>query len=158
MRYAEVPTAIRPCDHADRSGSPVHRPADGPVIRLGMYGAQPITPISGIPIAVVARCEVQLRDYAESMDPIVARALRCPARLYDWNAGWILGRRFRCLTHTGRRTGRQYRTMLEVIGENPVVGEVIVLAGLGRSAQWYRNVVAGKATDLVPVPTLPRTG
>jgi hypothetical protein len=38
--------------------------------------------------------------------------------------------------------------MLEVAGENRGRGEVIVLAGFGRSAQWYRNLLAGKATEV----------
>jgi deazaflavin-dependent oxidoreductase (nitroreductase family) len=74
--------------------------------------------------------------------------LRAPARLYDWNVGWILGRRFLRLTHVGRRTGRPYRTMLEVVGENRDRDEVIVVAGLGRSAQWYRNLLADTATEV----------
>lgn len=48
----------------------------------------------------------------------LAKLLRAPARLYDWHAGWILGRRFLRLTHVDRRSGRHYHTMLEVIGEN----------------------------------------
>jgi deazaflavin-dependent oxidoreductase (nitroreductase family) len=80
--------------------------------------------------------------------PIVASALRAPARLYDWHLGWILGRRFLRLTHRGRRTGRQYRTMLEVIGEDRAARELMVIAGLGRSAQWYRNLLAGHASEV----------
>jgi deazaflavin-dependent oxidoreductase (nitroreductase family) len=80
--------------------------------------------------------------------PILAAMLRAPARLYDWNGGWVLGRRFLRLTHVGRRTGREYRTMLEVVGENRDRHEVIVVAGLGRSAQWYRNLLADKATEV----------
>lgn len=79
---------------------------------------------------------------------ILVRLLRAPTRLYDWNVGWVLGRRFLCLTHIGRRTGRQYRTMLEVVGENRDRHEVIVVAGLGRSAQWYRNLLEGKAIEV----------
>jgi deazaflavin-dependent oxidoreductase (nitroreductase family) len=79
---------------------------------------------------------------------MLAAVLRAPARLYDWKVGWILGRRFLRLTHVGRRTGRQYRTMLEVVGENRDRHEVIVVAGLGRSAQWYRNLLADKATEV----------
>jgi deazaflavin-dependent oxidoreductase (nitroreductase family) len=74
--------------------------------------------------------------------------LRAPARLYDWQAGWILGRRFLRLTHVGRRTGREYQTMLEVVGEDRGRAEVMVIAGLGRSAQWYRNLLAGKAAEV----------
>ena len=80
--------------------------------------------------------------------PILAAVLRAPARLYDWDFGWVFGRRFLRLTHVGRRTGREYRTMLEVVGENRDRHEVIVVAGLGRSAQWYRNVLADKATEV----------
>lgn len=52
------------------------------------------------------------------------------------------------LTHTGRRSGRTYQTVLEVVGEDHETGEVMVLAGLGRSAQWYRNVRADTAVEI----------
>jgi deazaflavin-dependent oxidoreductase (nitroreductase family) len=80
--------------------------------------------------------------------PILRRVLRLPALLYDWNAGWLLGHRFLRLTHAGRRSGRRYRTVLEVIGTGPAPGEVIVMAGLGRSADWYRNVMAHPAIEV----------
>ncbi len=38
--------------------------------------------------------------------------------------------------------------MLEVIGENRARHELFVMVGLGRSAQWYRNVVAGGAVEV----------
>ncbi len=79
----------------------------------------------------------------------VTRLLAAPTYIYDWDAGWILGRRFVRLTHEGRRSGRVYRTMLEVVGEDRAIGEVFVMAGLGRSAQWYRNVRAGHALEIV---------
>lgn len=75
-------------------------------------------------------------------------ALRAPALLYDRNLGWVLGRRFLRLTHRGRRSGRCYRMMLEVIGEDRDRRELFVLVGLGRGAQWYRNVVAGGAVEI----------
>jgi deazaflavin-dependent oxidoreductase (nitroreductase family) len=80
--------------------------------------------------------------------PTVVKLLGAPAHLYDWHAGWLLGRRFLRLTHVGRRTGRHYQTMLEVIGENRTSREVIVIAGLGRSAQWYRNLQAHDAIEV----------
>lgn len=76
------------------------------------------------------------------------KVLRAPTRLYDWRAGWILGRRFLRLTQIGRRSGRQYQTMLEVIGENRTTREVIVIAGLGRSGNWYRNLRAHDAIEV----------
>ncbi len=80
--------------------------------------------------------------------PRTKRLLRAPARLYDWHLGWLLGRRFLRLTHVGRRSGRRYQTMLEVLGENPRSDELIVVAGLGRSADWYRNLQAGEAREV----------
>ncbi len=38
--------------------------------------------------------------------------------------------------------------MLEVVGEDRATGELIVLAGRGRSAQWYRNLRAGNAAEI----------
>lgn len=80
--------------------------------------------------------------------PLLGRVLGAPAYLYDAHAGWLLGRRFLRLTHVGRRTGRRYRTMLEVIGQDRRTGEVLVMAGLGRSAQWLRNIEAGNAVEV----------
>jgi deazaflavin-dependent oxidoreductase (nitroreductase family) len=80
--------------------------------------------------------------------PVLRRLLRAPGRRYDWHAGWLLGRRFLRLTHRGRRSGRRYRTVLEVVGTDRAPGEVVVLAGLGRSADWYRNVLAGQAVEV----------
>jgi deazaflavin-dependent oxidoreductase (nitroreductase family) len=74
--------------------------------------------------------------------------LRAPVVLYDWDLGWLLGRRFLRLTHRGRRSGRYYRMMLEVIGTDRVRREVFVMVGLGRRAQWYRNVLAGGAVEI----------
>ena len=71
-----------------------------------------------------------------------------PALLYDWHAGWLLGHRFLRLTHVGRRSGRRYRTVLEVIGTGRAPGEVIVIAGLGPSADWYRNLQAHPAIEV----------
>ena len=83
-------------------------------------------------------------------DPCVARrphaalrvAFRVPSVLYRWNLGWLLGHRFLLLEHTGRRTGAQYQTVLEVLTYAPGSRESTVLSGWGRSADWYRNVEA----------------
>ncbi len=77
------------------------------------------------------------------------RILRAPALVYHANAGWLLGERFLLLTHLGRRSGRSYQTVLEVIGSEPAVGEVMVIAGLGSAADWYRNVQAHPAVEVV---------
>jgi hypothetical protein len=38
--------------------------------------------------------------------------------------------------------------MLEVIGENKPEEELIVIAGLGRTAQWYRNLQVHEAVEV----------
>lgn len=80
--------------------------------------------------------------------PLAKRALRAPARLYDRNLGWLLGHRFLRLTHQGRRSGRRYETVLEVLGPGRTADEFVVIAGLGPSANWYRNVLAGGAVEV----------
>ncbi len=82
------------------------------------------------------------------LGPVMRRLLRAPAALYDRNMGWILGRRFLRLTHVGRRSGRRYRTVLEIVGTGPAPDELIVMAGLGRGADWYRNVHAQPAVEV----------
>ncbi len=62
--------------------------------------------------------------------------------LYSMDAGWLLGHRFLLLAHRGRRTGRVYRTVLEVIAWDETTREAVVMSGFGRGSQWYRNVLA----------------
>ncbi|HEX7662618.1 MAG TPA: nitroreductase family deazaflavin-dependent oxidoreductase [Pseudonocardiaceae bacterium] len=65
---------------------------------------------------------------------------RAPLRLYDWNAGWLVGHRFLRLTHVGRRSGKQYQTVLEVMMIDHSNGDIMVMAGFGRKADWLRNI------------------
>jgi deazaflavin-dependent oxidoreductase (nitroreductase family) len=74
---------------------------------------------------------------------------RAPIRLYNRNLGWLLTERMLCLTHVGRRSGRLYRTVLEVIGTDDATGEVFVIAGFGRSSDWYRNIQASPPVEIV---------
>jgi len=73
--------------------------------------------------------------------PLVKRALALPNAIYDAGAGWLLGHRFLRLTHRGRRSGRAYRTVLEVVAWRD--GEATVVSGTGPKAQWLRNAQAG---------------
>ncbi|GAA2864070.1 nitroreductase family deazaflavin-dependent oxidoreductase [Pseudonocardia halophobica] len=65
-----------------------------------------------------------------------------PRHLYAHGLGSMLGARFLQLTHTGRRSGRHYDTVLEVVHRDPEAGEYVVVSGFGREADWYRNVHA----------------
>ncbi len=83
-----------------------------------------------------------------NVHPHTAWLLQSPARLYDWHAGWLLSRRFLRLTHVGRKSGRQYRTILEAIATDPATHEIFVLVGQGPQADWYRNLRANPAVEL----------
>jgi deazaflavin-dependent oxidoreductase (nitroreductase family) len=74
------------------------------------------------------------------VNAVVRRLAAAPSALYDVGLGRLLGTRFLRLTHTGRRSGRRYRTVLEVIGTDGP--EVVVMVGFGAGSDWYRNVLA----------------
>jgi deazaflavin-dependent oxidoreductase (nitroreductase family) len=82
---------------------------------------------------------------ARSQDlPAWLRAsFRAPNLLYDKGFGRLLGHRFLRLTHTGRRTGRPHRVVVEVVRYDRSSGEATVVSGFGRAADWYRNVTSG---------------
>lgn len=71
------------------------------------------------------------------------RLFAAPNGLYAHGLGRLLGHRFLQLTHTGRRSGRRYRVVLEVLRYDAASGEAVVIAGFGEHADWLRNVRAG---------------
>ncbi|HET9162039.1 MAG TPA: nitroreductase family deazaflavin-dependent oxidoreductase [Solirubrobacterales bacterium] len=79
---------------------------------------------------------------------MLKRALRVPALLYRLGAGPLLGHRFLLLTHRGRRSGRSYRTMLEVVRWSPPMREAVVMSGFGPSSNWYLNILADGAEEI----------
>ncbi len=70
----------------------------------------------------------------------VVMVLGLPRHLYRHGWGWLLGRRFLQLTHTGRRSGRTFTTVLEVVRPDPDCGEVMVVSGFGPGSDWLRNI------------------
>lgn len=80
--------------------------------------------------------------------PLLRAVLRAPLRLYDWHAGWLLGQRFLRLTHIGRKSGRRYQTVVEVLKNSPATGEVMVMAGFGRTTDWLRNIQIQPAIEI----------
>lgn len=83
-----------------------------------------------------------------SLERLGRRALRLPTGLYRIGAGRLLGHRFLLLTHRGRRSGRRYRTMLEVVGWDEERSEAVVMSGFGPRASWYLNALAGGAEEV----------
>ena len=65
---------------------------------------------------------------------------RLPLWLYRAHLGWLLGHRFLLLTHTGRKSGLQRQTVLEVVRHDPTTGVYIVASGWGEKADWLRNI------------------
>ena len=82
------------------------------------------------------------------LHPLARWVLRLPLRLYGWNAGWLLGKRFVMVVHTGRRTGLTRKTVLEVVHYDPDTGAVVVMSGFGRHSDWYQNIQSREATQV----------
>jgi deazaflavin-dependent oxidoreductase (nitroreductase family) len=67
---------------------------------------------------------------------------RLPIWLYRHNLGGLLGKRFVCLTHTGRKSGLPRQTVLEIVRYDGGTGACIVAAGFGEHSDWVRNVTS----------------
>jgi deazaflavin-dependent oxidoreductase (nitroreductase family) len=76
-------------------------------------------------------------------------ALRLPIWLYRLHLGWLLGHRFLLLTHRGRATGRPRQAVIEVIRYDPSTRESVVVAGWRGQTDWYRNLRAHPALEIV---------
>jgi deazaflavin-dependent oxidoreductase (nitroreductase family) len=66
--------------------------------------------------------------------------LRAPTVLYRARLGWMLGRRFLMLTHTGRTSGLPRRTVVEVVDHDLASDTYFVASGWGGRSDWLRNV------------------
>jgi deazaflavin-dependent oxidoreductase (nitroreductase family) len=77
---------------------------------------------------------------------VLRLALRLPSWFYSLGLGWMFGERLLRLWHTGRRSGRRYCTVLEVLRHDRVRDGYIVASGWGRDADWFRNVQQQPAT------------
>jgi deazaflavin-dependent oxidoreductase (nitroreductase family) len=83
-----------------------------------------------------------------TVSPWLQSMLRLPNLLYRHGLGWALGRRFLRLVHVGRRTGRRYATVLEVVWHDPKHSEFVVVSGFGPRADWLRNIEAGNPVEV----------
>jgi deazaflavin-dependent oxidoreductase (nitroreductase family) len=69
-------------------------------------------------------------------------AFRLPIGLYRLGLGGLLGTRFLLLIHTGRKTGRERKTVLEVVRYDKAKSVFVVAAGFGPKSDWYQNLRA----------------
>lgn len=74
----------------------------------------------------------------------IARALyRAPIWLYKINLGFLLGKRFLMLTHTGRKSGLHHRTVVEVVKHEPDNNTYFIASGWGENSDWVKNITVG---------------
>lgn len=72
----------------------------------------------------------------------VSRILfRLPIWLYRAGLGWLLGKRFLLLTHTGRKSGKPRQAVLEIAKYDQKSNTYFVASGWGKQSNWYRNIV-----------------
>ncbi|MGW3253431.1 nitroreductase family deazaflavin-dependent oxidoreductase [Streptomyces fungicidicus] len=70
------------------------------------------------------------------------RALRLPIFAYRVGLGSLFGKRLLLLHHTGRVSGHDRTTVLEVVSFDAVKGNWTVASGFGPTADWYQNLRA----------------
>ena len=73
---------------------------------------------------------------------------RAPVVLYRLGLGWIFGHVLLLITHHGRKSGRVYHTVVQVVRYDPQAEESIVLSGWGGGSDWYLNLRADSALEV----------
>ena len=71
---------------------------------------------------------------------ILRFGLRLPIWLYRIHLGWLLGNRFLLLNHTGRKSGKVYQTVIEVVKHDRQSNSFFVVSGWGNKSDWYQNI------------------
>ena len=84
---------------------------------------------------------VSFIDLSHKPTGLLKLLLKAPTWLFRAHLGFVFGKRFVMIEHKGRRSGRLYRTVVEVAGR--IDGELICTSGTGPRADWYRNIVEG---------------
>lgn len=67
---------------------------------------------------------------------------RAPIWLFKINLGRLLGKRFLLLTHTGRKSGLQRQTVVEVVKHEPEDITFYIASGWGENSDWVKNITA----------------
>lgn len=73
---------------------------------------------------------------------------RLPLWLYRVNLGWLMGKRFLALTHTGRKSGLPRQVVLEVVHHDAETGVYYVAAGWRGKADWFKNIQSNPAIQV----------
>lgn len=72
-----------------------------------------------------------------------------PSWFYQRGWGWMLGSRVLAVTHKGRRSGREFQTILETMSFDKESGESVVASAYGSGADWYRNIQKEPASRII---------
>ena len=73
---------------------------------------------------------------------------RVPVYFYKIGLGGMFGKRFVLFHHVGRKSGKHYQSVVEVVEIEKDSGNVIVVAGYGRRTQWYQNLKQMQTTTI----------
>ena len=68
-----------------------------------------------------------------------------PSWFYRQGFGWMLGKRVLAVTHRGRKSGKEFQTVLEAVSFDPHTSESVVASAYGTQADWYQNIQAEPA-------------
>jgi deazaflavin-dependent oxidoreductase (nitroreductase family) len=66
---------------------------------------------------------------------------KLPNFFYNLGLGSIMGSRFVQLTHTGRKSGKVYKTVVEVVNYDPDQRKIFVASGFRHQSDWYKNII-----------------
>jgi deazaflavin-dependent oxidoreductase (nitroreductase family) len=78
--------------------------------------------------------------------PLLKWLFRFPVWLFKLRLGSLLGGRVFVIVHHGRKSGKRYRSGLEVLTRRD--GELFVFSAWGTRAHWFRNIEAGGVDGL----------
>lgn len=88
------------------------------------------------------------KDYDNSNPPIFMLPIfKLPLFLYRLGGGWLLGKRFMCLTHIGRRSGKVRKTVLAVLRYDSKTREIMTISAWSGS-DWYKNIQVAPALQV----------
>jgi deazaflavin-dependent oxidoreductase (nitroreductase family) len=83
---------------------------------------------------------------------VLGRTLRMPGVLDRKGTRWMLQALSPApvivLVHRGRKSGKLYKTPVEMLVEDQQRGEIVVSPMWGKGSDWYRNVVAGGLVEV----------
>jgi deazaflavin-dependent oxidoreductase (nitroreductase family) len=74
--------------------------------------------------------------------------LRIPVWLYRLKLDWLLDNRFLMLTHKGRKSGSQHRTVIKVVRYDKATDTYYVVSGWGDKSDWYQNIQKDRSVTI----------